>query len=301
MKRKIVKLGPATMVVSLPSKWIKDQNIKAGDEVNLEEKDTELTISTQGTSTITKETINLSPYSKLMKRILVSRYLKGNDEIEVIFDTLDKSRIIQRRVDELIGVEIIDQGKDRIVIKDLAKNEEDNFENILKRILYLLNTLADESLKTIQEQKTDLEYTADIEKSINKFTDYCFRILNKKGYPQRQKIATLYCALFLIEEIADEYKNLNSHITQRKLKLDKEYIQLYANINNQSKDMQKLFLKFSFDDAIVLAEKHDAIIKDIRKKLDNPKIKVNEVILLKHFEKISEHIIKVMGQLLNVN
>jgi phosphate uptake regulator len=296
-----MKLGPATMVISLPSKWFKTTNLKPGDEINVEQENSSLVITTDGKGSVVREIIDLSKYDKLMKRILVSRYLKGNDEIEVIFDTLDKSRIIQRRVDELIGVEIIDQGKDRIIIKDMASAGEDNFENIIKRVLYLLNTLSDESLKTIQEKNTDLEYTSDIEKNINKFTDYCFRILNKKGHSDHKKTAVLYCALFLIEEIADEYKKLNKYITENNMQLNKEFISIYQNINSYNKEMQKLFLKFNFDQAVQIAVERDKIIKEINKQLENSKIKNSEIIILKHFETITEHIIKIMGQLLNIN
>ena len=37
MKRKIVKHGPISLTVSLPSKWVKKRNLKAGDEVEVEE------------------------------------------------------------------------------------------------------------------------------------------------------------------------------------------------------------------------------------------------------------------------
>jgi len=301
VKRKIMKLGPSTMVISLPSKWVKTTNLKAGDEIDLEQENKNLVISIDGKNAIVKETIDLSKYDKLMKRILVSRYLKGDDEIEVIFDTLDKSRAIQRRIDELIGVEVIDQGKDRILIKDIASNEGDNFDNIIKRVLYLLNTIADESLKSIKEKNTDLEYTSDIEKNINKFTDYCFRILNKKGHADHKKTAVLYCILFLIEEIADEYKNLSKYITDNKVQLGKELVDTYENINNYNKDMQKLFLKFDMEHAVQLAGERDSIIKNIERQLKNTKAKNTDIIILKHFETITDHIIKIMGQLLNIN
>ena len=38
MKRKLVQQGAATMMVSLPSKWIKKFGLKKGDEIDLEEK-----------------------------------------------------------------------------------------------------------------------------------------------------------------------------------------------------------------------------------------------------------------------
>jgi hypothetical protein len=37
IKRKVILHGPSTLTVSLPSKWVKNHNIKKGDELNIEE------------------------------------------------------------------------------------------------------------------------------------------------------------------------------------------------------------------------------------------------------------------------
>ena len=38
MKRKVIKLGRATLVASLPSRWVNANNIEPGDEIDLEER-----------------------------------------------------------------------------------------------------------------------------------------------------------------------------------------------------------------------------------------------------------------------
>jgi len=45
MIRKLVKQGPATMTVSIPKDWIDRFHLRNGDEVNIEEKETKLIIS----------------------------------------------------------------------------------------------------------------------------------------------------------------------------------------------------------------------------------------------------------------
>ncbi|MFH1589665.1 MAG: AbrB/MazE/SpoVT family DNA-binding domain-containing protein [archaeon] len=300
MKRKVVKLGPATLVISLPAKWVQRLNIQAGAEVELEEKDSSLTISLEKEYKREKETLNLSEHESLLKRIFVSKYLKGVDEIEVEFDSLEKSRLIQKRVDELIGMEVVDQSRNSLTVSDMGTSKEDNFDNIMKRVFYLLNSLSDETLKAVKNKETDLEYLEDLEKNLNKFTDYCFRILNKKGYPDVRKTAVLYCILYLLEEVGDKYKKLVSFIQKNKLKLNQDLIVLFTNINEYNKNMQKLFLKFSFEGAKNLAKERDLIIKSINKKLSFSKV-TSEVVVLKHFENITENIIKIMGQLLNIN
>ena len=201
MRRKVVKLGPATLVVSLPSKWIKKLGIKAGDEIDLEEQDKDLLIQAKAGHRLTKESIDLTGIDSLIKRIVASKYLKGDDEIEIKIDSPEKARLVQKRVNELIGMEIIEQSKDRLLIKDMGGSSEDTFDSIIKRIVYLLNQISDESLKAIKNKETDLEYLEDMELNINRFTDYCFRLLNKKGYSDMKKTSVYYCLLFLLEEL----------------------------------------------------------------------------------------------------
>ena len=45
MKRKIVKQGAATLMISLPSKWCKKFGLKKGDEVDIETANDSLLVS----------------------------------------------------------------------------------------------------------------------------------------------------------------------------------------------------------------------------------------------------------------
>ena len=45
MKRKLVKQGGTALTVSLPAKWARKYNLKAGDEVEGEEEDWTLIVS----------------------------------------------------------------------------------------------------------------------------------------------------------------------------------------------------------------------------------------------------------------
>ena len=47
MKRKIIKQGHNTLTVTLPSKWVKDLNLSAGDEIELIEKDKSILITSE--------------------------------------------------------------------------------------------------------------------------------------------------------------------------------------------------------------------------------------------------------------
>jgi len=298
VKRSIVKLGPATLTVSLPSKWTKKHHLQAGNELDLREDNNTLIVSTTQELRKEKITLDLTSHQKLLKRLFAAQYLKGADEIEVTTSNNEKTRIIQRRTEELIGMEIINQEKNKMLIKDLSGGTEENFDNVLKRVLYLLHSMSEELRRAITNEENDLQYLEDMEKNINKFTDYCFRLLNKNLYPESKKIPILYCITYLLEELGDNYKKLVKEIN--KTRLDARLITLYEQINTYHKNFEKLYLKYTPEKAIQLAEEHDKIMHMIMK--EQEKIKsTKEVLILVHYENIVENIIKLMGQLLILN
>lgn len=300
MKRKIVKLGPATLVVSLPSKWIKKINIQAGDEIEVNEQEEGLLISKDKRLRKIKETLDFTKIDMLLERITNAKFMKGCDEIEIKIDTSEKARQIQKRVDSMIGMEVIEQSKNRMLLKDMGAGNEDNIETISKRLLYLLQTISNEILKSIENNDLDIEYIKDMELNVNRFTEYGFRLLNRKGHKNPKKTAVSYCLLFLLEELGDYYKNLISYIIKNKIILNKKLSDLYIKINKYHKNLTSLFLNYTLDKAIALAKERDEITNIINSYLEKTK-SVKETIILKTFEQITGTIIKIMNELMNAN
>jgi len=294
MKRKVVKLGPSTLVVSLPRKWIKKCNVDAGDELDIEERQRSIIVTTEKEDSIERDTLDFTKHDSLIKRILASRYLKGTDEIEVRVNTREKARTVQKRVDEMIGMEVIEQGKERLLIKAMGTGTEDDLDKIMQRVFFLLHTLSEDSLKAMRTGEKDLSYLSDMEENINRFTDYAFRMLNKRGHTNARKTAVIYCTLYLLEEIGDDYKKINKHVEKTKT----NYVSLFERIHNFFLTLEKNFRKFSYDNAINLAKERDSIIKEIRTLQEGAK--KDELIFLSHAENLTDNIIKVMGQQLNL-
>ena len=197
MKRRIVKQGNATLTISLPASWTKLQGLHDKDEIEVEEKDTSLVITTTKHYTPKTLAIDFTGFSKdLIIRYLYSLYKQGYEELEITFSdvTFDKKnkridtlRFIQETITHLFGVEIVDQKKNFCRIKDLTGIVEDEFERMLSRILFSFSTLI-ASCKEYLQKKTaydDIRYQQEV---IEKFSVYCHRLLNKRNYPK----ATLY-------------------------------------------------------------------------------------------------------------
>ncbi len=300
MRRKIIKQGTATLTLSLPAKWTKKLNLKAGDEIEVEEKDTTLVMTPPTVHKHMRETIDLSKIDILLKRIVAAKYLEGVDELEVKFDSLNKARLIQQRVREMIGMEVIQQGKNHLIIKDVTGVAENAFDPILRRVFFMISAVAEESLHTLKRKETDLAYLEDMEANINRVTDHCFRILNKYGYPEYSKTPVMYTIVMLLEQLGDEYKLLTHYITKNKIVLDSSVVTLYDRIQRLFKKFEGLFYEFSYEGAAAMAKERDGITAEINKKSGSTK-SAKEVYVLCSFREMTELIIRMMGQTLTLS
>src|SRR3990167_8185350 len=95
MKRKVVKQGAATLMVSLPSKWAKKYNLKKGDEINIEELDNNLVLSKESVSGKRRTSINLTNHTEsAIRTAITNTYRAGYDLVTVQFGTEHQYRAL---------------------------------------------------------------------------------------------------------------------------------------------------------------------------------------------------------------
>ena len=81
MKRKIIKLGQATFVASLPSKWIRAHHLDKGDYLDCIEQEGALVLSAKKIYPTREVTINLLDYhERSIRNVLNQTYRKGFDK-----------------------------------------------------------------------------------------------------------------------------------------------------------------------------------------------------------------------------
>src|SRR3989344_1107667 len=105
MKRKLVQQGTSTLMVSLPSKWIKQNNLTKGSEVDVDEKGSELIISPdEKNNKIMGEISLIGDTESLIRTIITNAYRSGNDKIKITFENNDQFRILENTIKtRLIG------------------------------------------------------------------------------------------------------------------------------------------------------------------------------------------------------
>ncbi|MBW3011370.1 hypothetical protein KY326_04070, partial [Candidatus Woesearchaeota archaeon] len=194
MKRKLVKQGTATLTVSLPTSWTNKFRLKPGDEIDIEEISGDLFLRSKKEFKIQKSKIDITDLpAALVHRYILSAYKKGSDEIDVVFTNSalknmkdgkvsSTARFVQEIVNNLVGVEVIDQGKSFVKIKQISEVSQEEFENILRRIFLLLLSMGEDAYEIISKRSRDYSILLNKHDSIDKFVNYSIRLLNRKGH-----------------------------------------------------------------------------------------------------------------------
>jgi phosphate uptake regulator len=274
MKRKVIKQGHNTLTITLPSKWVKKLNISSGCDINIAEKDNGLFITTDKNFDETKKAefdITNMDIPTIWKHFMAV-YREGYDEIIVKFnpnrelespykfmtqhrlDTRYKKHsekksilsALQSFVNRFIGFEIVEHGKDFIKIKDMGEPTMKEFDNSLRRVFLLLEQMAEDTFDAIESKNlVQLMSLHDIDINLDKFHDYCIRVLNKIGNQEQRKISLLFSTLYLTEMAADEFKNIAIHLVHDFSKSKLNNIKSLANfVREQIKNYYNLFYKF---------------------------------------------------------
>lgn len=243
MKRKIVAQGNQSLTLTLPIKWVREQQLKPGEEIEVSQQGSELILSKEGRKkggTVRISVTAATNNSKLLRSLILGAYRSGADEIEVRFETLelidrDLGRVktikyVQDMVNTLIGVSIVEQTKNFCRIKDITGSSEEEFDNIFRRTFLLILSIAEQSIKAFTEKdKEALEDVPLIYDSIRKFIEYSMRLLGKYEYKEHESASHFYSIVTCFEDISDAYRHLTKHFATAKL--SPQVIRAYEDVN----------------------------------------------------------------------
>ncbi|GAB6943561.1 hypothetical protein JCM14467A_03430 [Vulcanisaeta sp. JCM 14467] len=141
--RRVQLTGGATLIVSLPKEWTRQVDLKPGDEVLvIPQPDLSLLVVPkkmvkapllESSINVTQDLSNIDH----LERILLAHYLSGYDIFRLNFDisTLNLKKqvkdIVRRK---LTGVEIIEEGRNSLVIQNLVNVPDINIRDIIIKL-----------------------------------------------------------------------------------------------------------------------------------------------------------------------
>ena len=295
VKRKVILHGPSTLTVSLPSKWVKNNNVKKGDELNINDEGNTLTIYPGEEHLLTKKRkvdfTNLDPQSKRI--IITVLHKSGYDEVEIKFKDPDTVKIIQERINSrLIGYEITEQRDDVCIVKNVSGDHISELDILIRRAFLVTLSLANNSLEEVKKVRMNkLNELLVLEKTNNKIVNYCQRLLNKTPYKDEKTIYK-YVIIGFIERISDDYRDLIKVILSKpKLKISLDVLNVYKDINKLIMDYYDLFYKYSKEDFMII----QGTISSLKKRLEKTKFNVSEVTLRPFFLTLINRVYDSLG------
>jgi hypothetical protein len=209
----------------------------------------------------------------------------------------EQAALIQKVVDALLGLAIVEMSENSCRIKDITgtTTDEKEFSNILRRIFFLLEGTAESVLEAIRkDDKRALNNAEYQDYNINKFSNFCLRILGKRYFENFDTALTHYI-ISELENLGDEYARLAIDISSLKANLKKslspELINLLEDVNSLTPLFEKIYYKFDNKLVMQLIEKKNVI----NKKISSLFLKSNsmETVFLFHLSKIVHLIINL--------
>jgi phosphate uptake regulator len=300
MKRKVVKHGPSTLIVSLPVKWTKNNGINPGDELEVDEVGKKLIVSTESTAETRTIEIDITKMDRTSIVLQIrDLYRKGYSEIKVNFDEhqayhyrTDKSintiSIIHSEVNRLIGMEIISQKHNHCEIKELTESSGKEFNNILRKVFLQLNDTFDDVILALEEKNfSELSTIEEQHDTLTNFISYCMRLINQGKIDNTEDGPHLYQLLISVELIVDILKYFCRSVIRKKYIFKQANIEIIKNIAELVKTYSKLQFNFKKEIMQELPKKRDIVKKEIEKQLSR-KESINDLVYINYLAPIDE-------------
>jgi phosphate uptake regulator len=321
MKRRIIKQGHNTLTLTLPSEWVKKLNLKAGDEVDVLEKESTLLVNGRERNKEKSTVIDITGFTiPLLWRFFQSAYRAGNDEIRITFDPdkkdyedayhyyttqFDYSKLgekiperpalamIQSVVDRFIGMGVIESGKGYCIVREMGESSPKEFDNSLRRIFLVIQQMFERVNEAILHDEIGDKglckelHTIDL--NVDRLVDYCSRILNKMSNTfSDSKKMLLFSTLFILELIGDEFKYIGKHLAVSK-KPVKDVLPLIEMVKEHFDMYYHLFYKFDRETAIKFGKNDYRIYNEHFKIKEN--LKGESRSMARHFMTLSKFVL----------
>jgi phosphate uptake regulator len=184
--RKVQRLGPSTLAMTLPAEWAKAQNVEKGDEVSLR-------MGGKGTVTVMPESVQQEESeaiihadelpSEAVERAILAQYVLGRRVIQVKVaedGTLDSRTInaVYNAETQLMGLGVIEETPEHIAIRCSVDPEDFTLDNLLQRLESTGSTMRNEAVKSLAHGNPDLaQRSLNRERQANKIFVLLLRLI----------------------------------------------------------------------------------------------------------------------------
>ncbi len=150
--RKVQLTGGSTYTVSLPKEWAERNGVSAGTELGFLDGGDLLTVTTHDELDYSSGELDVSELTgDHLTRAVMTMYVSGFDVITISADTIsaDQRQAIRTATQNLIGVEVLEETTDRVVIQDLLDSSELSITNTVERMHLIAESMLTDALEAL--------------------------------------------------------------------------------------------------------------------------------------------------------
>src|SRR6056297_3486643 len=183
--RKVQRLGPSTLAMTLPAEWASEHGVEKGDEVSLR-------LSGKGPLTVMPESVGNEESEAVIytddldadavERAIVAQYVLGRRviTIEQTEGALSSEQInaVYSAETQLMGLGVIEETPESIAIRCSVDPEDFDLDNLLERLENTGSTMRSEAVKALAHGNPDLAQRAlNRERQANKIFVLLLRLI----------------------------------------------------------------------------------------------------------------------------
>jgi phosphate uptake regulator len=157
--RKVQVTGGSTYTVSIPKDWATENGVSAGSEVEFYPESDSLFLTPKTEEERTEGTLDITNLDgEELTRAVMTMYVSGFDIIALESGriTNDQRRTIREATQSLVGLEVLEETRDRIVIRDLLDSSELSIHNAVTRMRLISLSMLEDALAALGDLDTDM-------------------------------------------------------------------------------------------------------------------------------------------------
>ncbi len=262
MRRKLVKIGESTLMLSLPREWVLANGLHKGDELEVNIDQDKLYVWPDSRARKEKMLLDVTEYSNSLPRLLYALYRSGVDELELKSKNPGLLGRVKSTVwKEAVGFEIIDQKEDSCKIICVS-GKVDDFDKIVRRLFLVTLTMGEESIAALKKN-SGFENALYLEQENNRLTNVLIRAINKYGSHGHKKIVPIYYIVQELEKIGDQCKYLAQFMEKKGKRVRARAIALLEKSVELLRLVYELFYTFNQEKSNMIRDMREAVVKGI--------------------------------------
>jgi phosphate uptake regulator len=260
MKRKLVSQAGSAFTITLPIEWIRENSLKAGDEVELDPSEKSIIIRSYGKAAPLKAKADFTGFTSGRVRLYMSAlYARGFDEVEAKCD-ID----IHNEISQNIGYAVTHCKGGVCRVRDISGVAAEGQDEIFKRVFQMLIAFYERAVNDLFiEQRAEVSTVRSSDGEINKFTLFLERSIMKHAYSDSAAGKVMFAYADSLERIGDDIYRLWVVGIENKIKKDpliREIVLL------SKKGLEKAFeVRYQFSDRKIVELR--GIKEELRRKI----------------------------------